>query len=175
MRSPPASRSGQSAHRRNRRKAWAHAEALPPAPVHRACCSLPEAGTAARKPTTGQNDLDVSTAAPPLCGKLVRPKAENMLLSVYHGPGAIPTPENEKRGCCTTFGAAAFWGPDFYSSVLSNKPFSFAAFQVRQVRSLLTGKAGWNLLLSASSFIRSCSTAQRAAFCASVSPSSMSL
>lgn len=24
-----------------------------------------------------------------------------MLLSVYHGPGAIPTPENEKRGCCT--------------------------------------------------------------------------
>ena len=63
-----------------------------------------------------------------------------------------------------------------YASVFwSKRPFCFAFSQVRQTRSLLTGKAGWNLLLSASSFIRSCSTAQRAAFCASVSPSSMSL
>ena len=34
-------------------------------------------------------------------------KPENTLLSVYHAESAIPTPETEKRGCRTTFGAAA--------------------------------------------------------------------
>ena len=56
----------------------------------------------------------------------------------------------------------------------SMRPLSFAFCQVRQTRSLLTGKHGWNLLLSSSNFISSCSTIQCAAFWASVSAASMS-
>ena len=55
-----------------------------------------------------------------------------------------------------------------YASVFwSNRPFCFAFSQVRQTRSLLTGKAGWNFSSPStlsSSFSRPCSTAQRAAF-----------
>ena len=62
-----------------------------------------------------------------------------------------------------------------YASVFwSNRPFCFAFSQVRQTRSLLTGKAGWNLPSSAS-LSSSCSTAQRAAFWASVSSALISL
>ena len=62
-----------------------------------------------------------------------------------------------------------------YASVFwSKRPFFFAFSQVRQTRSLLTGKAGWNLPSSAS-LSSSCSTAQRAAFWASVSSALMSL
>ena len=66
-----------------------------------------------------------------------------------------------------------------YASVFwSKRPFCFAFSQVRQTRSLLTGKAGWNFSSPStlsSSFSRPCSTAQRAAFWASVSSALMSL
>ena len=64
-----------------------------------------------------------------------------------------------------------------YSAALSNRPFCFAFSQVRQTRSLLTGKAGWNFCSSSlvSFFSSSCSTAQRAAFWASVSSALISL
>ena len=73
---------------------------------------------------------------------------------------------------------ALLWFFRGYSAALSNRPFCFAFSQVRQTRSLLTGKAGWNFSSPStlsSSFSRPCSTAQRAAFWASVSSALISL